>query len=258
MNFLRPLSTLVDLALPVLCVACGGAGDWWCSQCRPPAAVTHRQVAGLEITTAASYIGGVRAAMLAFKERGLHVLAPLLASYLWLALASHLEPGQRHLLVPVPSRARVARERGGNQVERLIRNLPTASGALWARPGQWSQVRPLWIRAEVQDSATLGAHARRLNLDGAFASRVARPAERDLPVVIVDDVVTTGSTVSEAARALGQAGWTVRGAVAVASTPLRSAGFATPSPPRGISAAPQPEARPLGCGGKKNSVSGDS
>jgi predicted amidophosphoribosyltransferase len=56
---------------------------------------------------------------------------------------------------------------------------------------------------------------------GAFSARPA-PPQSD-PVVLVDDIVTTGSTLSEARHALSEAGWDVIGAATVAETPLRRA-----------------------------------
>ena len=67
----------------------------------------------------------------------------------------------------------------------------------------------------VADQSGLDAAGRSANLAGALR------ASSDLsgvPVVVVDDVVTTGATLVEAARALRDAGALVRGAAVVAAT----------------------------------------
>jgi predicted amidophosphoribosyltransferase len=76
---------------------------------------------------------------------------------------------------------------------------------------------PLRLSREVADSAGLGAAERAANLAGAMSAR--RPARPGQPVVLVDDIVTTGATAREACRALGAAGWTPVGFAAVAATP---------------------------------------
>jgi predicted amidophosphoribosyltransferase len=81
----------------------------------------------------------------------------------------------------------------------------------------------------VQDSAGLRIDERRANLAGAMA---ARPAPNACgPVVVVDDIVTTGATLAEAIRALRCAGWPVTGAAVVAATPRRRT--ADPLPAQG-------------------------
>ena len=84
----------------------------------------------------------------------------------------------------------------------------------------------------VRDSAGLTTAARAANLDAAMR---ARPPRRDgRAAVVVDDIVTTGATLREAARALRAAGWTVVGAAVVAATPRRvPSGSAGPQQTRG-------------------------
>ncbi|MFC7184965.1 ComF family protein, partial [Kitasatospora paranensis] len=78
------------------------------------------------------------------------------------------------------------------------------------------QVRP------VHDQAGLGAAERRRNLHGALGvapGRTGRLAGR--PVVLVDDLVTTGASLADAARALHEAGCPARAAATVAATVRR-------------------------------------
>lgn len=103
-----------------------------------------------------------------------------------------LEPGQ--VLVPVPlHRARLA-ARGYDQARELVRQLASGSGLEW-RDG-------LCRRQPTQAQSGLDRAARRRNLRDAFAALPQPPAS----VVLVDDVMTTGSTLSAAARALRRAG----------------------------------------------------
>lgn len=78
-------------------------------------------------------------------------------------------------------------------------------------------LRALRLRRRVRDSAGLGVEDRSSNLSGAMIAHPVRVGT----AVVVDDIVTSGATGSEAARALRAAGWTVAGVAAVALTPRR-------------------------------------
>jgi predicted amidophosphoribosyltransferase len=122
-------------------------------------------------------------------------------------------------LVPVPSHPAVVRSRGHDPLLRLTRQ---AAGAL---RGDGARVRVkavLRVTARPGDQADLGAVARAANVHGRFAARPRWVADR--PVVLVDDVVTTGATLREAQRALEAVGTTPIGAATVAATRRRDQG----------------------------------
>lgn len=100
------------------------------------------------------------------------------------------------MLVPVPLGRRRMRERGYNQVAMIAR--PLAMGMGW----QYAP-RALARRKETRSQVGLGRRDRRTNVHGAFEARL-KVSEKT--ILIMDDVSTTGSTLSAAADALYQSG----------------------------------------------------
>lgn len=143
----------------------------------------------------AAYEGVIRDAIHAFKFGGRRGLARPLGA-LVLAQWGHAVGADVSALVPVPLTPAREHERGFNQAALVAEEV--------ARGLQVS-VRPRWlarVRA-TQAQTDLGAAERRANVRGAFA---ADPAVAGAHVVVVDDVLTTGATVAECARALRTAG----------------------------------------------------
>ena len=207
---------LLDLVIPVVCVACGASGSPFCASCVHANARPLTMHLPLPVAAYGWYTGPVRTALIQYKERDHRDLAEPLARLLEIALvrAFGRAPPAGIVLVPVPSAHAVARQRGGNHVLRLARKAGQALD-LPARP-------LLSLQWAVRDSAGLGAVQRGTNLAGAMAARRG-PEGGCRSAVIVDDIVTTGTTLREAARALTDAGWQVSGAAVVAATPRSDA-----------------------------------
>lgn len=103
--------------------------------------------------------------------------------------------GKADILVPVPTTKRRLRERGYNQAQVLAQTL---------HPLMDLPVVPALTRQNEQVSQTaLSAEERRRNLIGCMTSDAVVAGKR---VLLIDDVLTTGSTAAEAARALHAAG----------------------------------------------------
>lgn len=169
------------------------------------------------VHAAGSYVDVTRQLVTAYKERQAWWLAPLLARRVGLAVAAGLDvagsPGIPLLLVPVPSNPATVRERGLDTTAELAEQ-----AARWLRR-QGLDVRAgsqLRHRRRVADQAELGAAQRWRNLSGALSARPLRGADRGW--VVVDDVVTTGASVAEAARASAAAGAEVLFGAVVAAT----------------------------------------
>lgn len=212
------LACLLDLVLPAACAGCALPGHGLCAACvdELSAAPALRPLPGLRTACAAPYADPARGALLAHKERGRLGLARPLGAALAAAVAA-LELDGPLVLVPVPSSRAAVRARGHDHARRLAR----AAARTLTACGAPARAVPLLVQARATaDQGGLSAADRADNLAGALACR--RPPGRLGALVVVDDVVTTGATLCEAARALRTAGGDVRGAAAVAGTVLGS------------------------------------
>jgi predicted amidophosphoribosyltransferase len=181
--------------------------------------------AGFPLTaTSSPYDQLMKRLVSAHKEHQVLSLTPFLADRLMLALdcllaeSGHAAGRARAerpapvLLVPIPSLPSVVRERGFDATWAMVRRLARRAPGL-----DVGTRRLLAYSRRVQDQAGLGAADRRQNLAGSFRCTGLAVPPGSL-VVIVDDVVTTGSSLAEATRALRAAGIGVLGAVTVAAT----------------------------------------
>jgi predicted amidophosphoribosyltransferase len=232
----RRVRALLDLAVPAYCVGCGTRGAVACVACvahlagPPRVAWPTPSPPGLPPPfVMAPYADPTRAMLLAYKEEGAVALRGPLGGALAAAVCAAAErtaPPDRTLwLVPVPSSAEARRSRGDDVLFRLAR----VAAATARRRGLSARVLPALRHARaVRDSAGLSAVDRAGNLAGALrlhgtlAARVTAA-----PVVVVDDLVTTGATLAEAARVLRAAGADVVAAATVAAT-RRDGGHGSP------------------------------
>jgi ComF family protein len=150
------------------------------------------------------YTGNLRRAILHLKFRGREYLGNRLGALLaraWAGLSELDSP----IVTPVPLHASRRRQRGFDQAELLARGLVRRLrregrlGGLQLAPGSLRRVRA------TLPQVGLSASARRENVNGVFS--VVRPEQvRNRTVVLIDDVMTTGATLSACAAALKQAG----------------------------------------------------
>lgn len=233
-----------DLLLGGSCAACGRPGSVLCRECREVLRASAATTAGPArpdpspgglgpVWAAARYDGPLRSLVLAHKEHGQQALARPLGELLAVAVAGLLDraaaPAGPVVLVPVPSRPAATRERGRDPTLALVRAAALRLRRDAGRDGRDVRLARLLVtRPGVVDQAGLDHTRRAENLRGSM--RVAAGALRTLAasspsvgaVVVCDDVVTTGSSLVEAARALRSVGLDPTGSATVGATPRRT------------------------------------
>jgi len=168
-----------------------------CGLCR------RAQLPYVKATAYGSYESGLRELIHLLKYERVRPAANVLGRMLADAiedLRGHFRDG-RILVIPVPLHSRKQRQRGYNQSELIAR------AALKLMPNRHFELKSCILerRRETKSQIGLSSHQRRENIRGAFA--VVQPeALADREILLVDDVFTTGTTVSECARILRRAG----------------------------------------------------
>lgn len=216
---------VLDLFFPPRCTWCdavvGSSGNCACeakvARLRLPPGEHDLRAAGqdshfLEAAWACwQYEEPVKQAIWRLKFQAEKNLAQPLASCMAEKLKGCDLAGRYDLLVPVPISAKRRRQRGFNQSELLALHL---SGAL----GIPHAFHALQKNRDTPRQMTLSLAERRDNVAGVFC--VAEPVAGKR-VLLVDDIITTGSTLNECASMLLGAGATGCGAIALAAVPSK-------------------------------------
>lgn len=190
---------LIDLVFPPVCI-CGRVDYQFCADClkelqRFP--IAARAVAGDTLNGLAStgiYAGILGQAIRAFKYEGVTGLDERLAERLKRAYEG--TDWSLDLIIPVPLAKKRLDERGYNQSALL----GACMGDLCAIPCRSDFMRRI---RETDQQARLSGEQRMANVRDAF---VASDAVKGLAILLIDDVVTTGSTLNECARVLKRSG----------------------------------------------------
>jgi competence protein ComFC len=205
-------SSIINAIFPPLCVHCGREGAWLCSTSQDILRAERVIVNPITIT-------GINSVLV----RGSYDCEPLaqliqkLKYHYWTGLAGVLDEvvtplmkaldiSKETVIIPVPLHSRRHRERGFNQSLIIGKALSKATGM--------PLVNLLQRTRYTTPQATLSAKERTTNIVGAFGRE--RVAKWPKSGILVDDVITTGSTIAECASVLRQHGVQQITAVALA------------------------------------------
>lgn len=211
------LSELSQLVFPTRCYGCNALGISICLTCRQEW-IPHyykTQTSVLSVHSALIYTPTASKIILAAKENGLQGADDLLiAAVIHVLAKARLNKGY-FTLVPVPSSKQSQRGRGRSFIVDLTNKISKLTGI--------AVNDCLQVSRRVSDQSGLTRVQRISNMQGAFSVKPGSILRGD--AIVIDDVVTTGATLREAARALNSQGFHGFGSVcavtACVAQPLR-------------------------------------
>ncbi len=215
----KPTEFIYDLVFPKKCAGCQAEGPWlcpecfekiiivkaafcpfcqritpqgqYCSRCRPRFNLTG-------VIIAANYENPLKDAIHKYKYDRIRELAEPLSELLVMRLEAGFPTGNL-VLIPVPLTKERERERGFNQAEVLAKKLSQAFDlSLVTNVLRRTKNRPAQI--------TLTGRERRENIKGVFEVKGDLVKIKGKTILLLDDVMTTGATLNEAAGVLKKAG----------------------------------------------------
>ncbi len=212
---MRAFTELSQLVFPSRCFGCHRLGPSICSACRSNWHPHYykTKLAGLTVHSALLYTPTASRIILAAKESGLKGADELLIDAIIHVVHKAIPDNTLYRLVPVPSSKASQRRRGRSFIVDLVSHISQQTGI--------PMIDCLQLSRRVLDQSGLHRNERAANLAGAFTLNSRVRGE----LILVDDVVTTGATLREAARAVNSQGFQAVGSVtaitACVAQPLR-------------------------------------
>jgi len=208
------VNELLNFFLPTPCISCEKPGSPFCLECQTsfPTSAQPANRLGIQGVAFCEY-GDLPAKIInAIKEYGQTSLIGPIAGLMAKDWPKEIS---KPTLIPIPSSSKNYRKRGYQHILKL-------TAALEKRIPEAKSVSLLRSVRDREDQASLTPADRLANLQGAFSVDLRGFNPRESPIVLVDDVITSGATVQAAQRALEEAGVIVAGFCVFAETRPRT------------------------------------
>lgn len=204
------MNDLLNFFLPTPCISCLKPGSPFCLKCQSAFVLSNTPTARLGISGFAFCAYGELSSKIinAIKESG---QTSLIGPVAGLMAKNWPQEFSKPTLIPIPSSAKNYRKRGYQHILKLVsaleKRIPDATSA--------SLLRSVSDRV---DQTSLSPTDRLTNLSGAFSVDLRGFRPSGTPIVLVDDVITSGATIQAAYNALTEAGIAVAGFCVFAET----------------------------------------
>lgn len=217
------MNSILSLLFPPICLLCDEVGEPLCNSCNLKFRRLNRSCSLGEITIwpAALYGDELASVIVAAKDQNSaparNILVQLLVGSFKRA-AVELRDELPVALIPIPSSVGANRRRGFRHAQRLASDLARTIRA--ERSGEIQVVEALRVNRKIVDQSVLNKSERIQNLDKAHSLNPRALPEPGIRAnFLVDDLVTSGSTVLEGVRALKEGGIIVKGVLCAGVSP---------------------------------------
>ena len=216
------IETIKSLVFPPSCLVCKTYGEKLCPLCKVPwqKLVTKVWIGNIPLYYQANYEQKTMPIFLAAKENNDYFAQGIIAKAIVDSItAAKLKfSNQKLYLVPIPSRSANERKRGYSHLQKILKIVSTNLNNV-------EVVSLLKIKKQISDQTNLDAQTRYQNLHNAYRCNLklkeflfSRINYSQSEVLVIDDLITTGASVSEAIRALNAEKIKVSAVICAAAT----------------------------------------
>ena len=216
------MGAISQLLFPSSCLLCNQPGVDVCSECSTKIRRNRRglYISDIPVWAGAVYGDELSELILLAKEKHILPARNFLAELLvesFMRARNESEIRERTILVPVPSSKSANRTRGYRHAyllaRQMLKRLPLS------QRGSVSIQEMLVVNRKVADQTNLNREQRERNVKGAYSVTKTSDLAEQADLYLIDDLLTTGSSVREGIRALRQAGLRPAGVLTAGVSP---------------------------------------